>query len=151
MFKRQAGFTLIELVVVIVILGILAAFAVPRFIDLGEEARIAALDGLAGSIRSAAVLAHSVQLANNSSTSTSVTMEGNTVTMLNGYPTATTTGIQLTQNPNPPSGFSITVTAGTSVDFTLDDAPTPASCRVRYEPATTTTPPSVTTTTSGCA
>ncbi len=62
MDKAQKGFTLIELVVVITILGILAAFAFPRFAALEVEARIAATEGLGGSIRAAAALAHSLSL-----------------------------------------------------------------------------------------
>jgi MSHA pilin protein MshA len=52
----QAGFTLIELVVVIVILGILAAIAVPQFVDLAGDAKIAVADGACGALQSSAVL-----------------------------------------------------------------------------------------------
>jgi MSHA pilin protein MshA len=50
----QAGFTLIELIIVIVIIGIMAAVAIPRYTDLTTEARIGVLKGAAGSIASAA-------------------------------------------------------------------------------------------------
>lgn len=50
--KKSSGFTLIELVVVIVILGILAATAAPKFMDLQKDARISALNGLMGALKS---------------------------------------------------------------------------------------------------
>lgn len=57
--KRQSGFTLIELVVVIVILGILAATAAPKFMNLQGDARISALSGLKGSVKSAISMVYS--------------------------------------------------------------------------------------------
>lgn len=56
MLKTQKGFTLIELVMIIVILGILAAVAIPRYIDLSSQATTAALDGVEGSIKGSAAI-----------------------------------------------------------------------------------------------
>jgi prepilin-type N-terminal cleavage/methylation domain-containing protein len=63
MGRQQSGFTLIELIAVIVILGILAATAVPRFVNLQDEAALAAVQGVAGSIESGSALNHAVDLA----------------------------------------------------------------------------------------
>lgn len=85
--NRQRGFTLIELVVVIVILGILAAFAIPRFINISSEARVSAVNGLAGSVRSSSALLHGMSLAQNNPATLS--LEGVTINMVNGYPAGT--------------------------------------------------------------
>lgn len=102
MNRRDSGFTLIELVVVISIIAILAAVAMPRYIDLQTQARVAKMNGILGSIKSAAALAHAgclVDLAGLTTPSTctaaagTVNMEGTAVTMVNQYPAATTAGI----------------------------------------------------------
>ncbi|MDO8464473.1 MAG: type II secretion system protein [Gallionella sp.] len=91
--KNQAGFTLIELIMVIVILGILMATALPKFIDIRDDANRAAMEGLRGSMDSAIALAHGVQMVRAGASNTAVSMGGTQVVMIYGYPESGTTGI----------------------------------------------------------
>src|SRR5271165_3367664 len=132
MRNRQSGFTLIELVVVITILGILAAFAIPRFTQLDSQARIAAVTSLGGSLQSAAALAHAQYLASGTAPA-NVTMDGQLIALTNGYPSATAGGIVNTLQDT--SGFTTAVTA-TTVTFSKNGAPGSGPCSVTYTAST---------------
>ncbi|MEG0883175.1 MAG: type II secretion system protein [Janthinobacterium sp.] len=82
----QAGFTLIELVVVIVILGILAATAIPKFSDLSADARVAKMQAAVGTLKAGSALFHAQWLVNGAAADASVKMEGVDVAGKAGYP-----------------------------------------------------------------
>lgn len=136
---KQAGFTLIELVVVIVILGLLAAAALPRFINVTQDARISSLNGVAGGLRSAAALARAEYIVTGNNAATTVTMDNSNVDVLSetaspglgGRPAATATGIGAAM-PNP-DGYTVTHNAGVSTYQPVSGGS--ATCQITYTAA----------------
>ena len=158
MRKNQTGFTLIELIVVIVLLGILAATALPKFGGIQQGARISTLNGARGAVSSAAYIAAATYQTQGGTNGT-VTLDGTPISLVFGYPTAFQGGI---------AGSGIFNAAGLSTaDFSqvgdatlvstvahifLITAPSPLACGFSYTQSTAANAPPVLTVnnTSGC-
>lgn len=157
---KEVGFTLIELVTVITIVGILSAVAMSKYVNIQSQARIAKAQAIFGAMRTAATLAKSACILDLAGVSISptctvtggtVNMDGTFVTMLNQYPDAALTGIIAATQLNPTLDGLIVSPPGAS-PLTLDIfGGTVPNCRVSYTAATAVgTQPVYNITTTGC-
>ena len=155
MKSNSKGFTLIELIIVIVILGILAVTATARFISVSSDARIATLNSLEGSMRSASDLVYykaRIENKTDCATDPTVEMEGETITLRCGYPCPHPSGIAkavITDDAFKWVGGNCGGQLG-GIDVQLVEAPDPSTCKITYTSAQVDRPPAFTSTTEGC-
>jgi len=145
--SNEQGFTLIELIVVIVILGILAAFAIPRFVNLQNDARSSVLQGVAGSLQAASALVYSKSLINGATglaSSSANIGQGVVIATAYGYPTAGSVSQALQNLTN--------ISTNNSGTFWPSSASSSANCKVVYTAATSSiAPATVSTYSSDCS
>ncbi|EGU56796.1 MshA, mannose-sensitive hemaglutinin [Vibrio nigripulchritudo ATCC 27043] len=163
--KRQGGFTLIELVVVIVILGILAVTAAPKFLNLQGDARESSLQGLKGAMNGAAGIVYgksAIEGEEGVSKGAATTPIASGIDTHFGYPSAETDGIQLAVEGLPAdwdTAVSGAGSAGASYLATFKASPTHAdataiantNCYVSYaEAENSSSAPTITVVSTGC-
>ncbi|MBC5831644.1 type II secretion system protein [Vibrio metschnikovii] len=136
--KKQGGFTLIELVVVIVILGILAVTAAPRFLNLQGDARDASLQGLKGAMQGAAGIVYGRAALDGKeavSAGQNVTIGGDTINLVWGYPEASINGIGKAVSGLSEDWNVVSAAITNGIAYTFKSGVTDASdskCSVKY-------------------
>lgn len=131
---NQKGFTLIELVVVIVILGILAVTAAPKFIDLTSDAKASVVQAVEGSLNSAADMAHAKALVEGI-VDGDLSIAGQNITFADTYPNAASINLLMDIDTTVSTGDFVLVVSGSGASYTHSTAAT-ANCVATYTETT---------------
>lgn len=144
---KSLGFTMIELIVVIIILGILASYAVPKFMGIDKAAREAVVKGLHGATKSASEMVHAIAITQGKAANLELDKlkigeaDGEEVDIIKGYAAASSTGIGaaldvgIVSEQNAKGDFVIVAEGTDPSEFALapSTARNPTKCKVKYK------------------
>jgi MSHA pilin protein MshA len=159
--RDQRGFTLVELIIIVLIIGILSALTLPRFINMSSEARTAKAQAILGAVRSASQVVRAAALVRNQTgASGTVSVDGISISTVYGYPQGLlaangasgivdAAGLDTSGSNN--DGVTLAGGGASPLAIQINGARDLATCAISYtQPTAASASPTITLTTTGC-